>query len=168
MAKFGIGKILALGAVAGVAAIGVSYYKKYQKFNRDLDEDFHEFEGADDTPVPDSTMNRNYVSLHADKDELIVAAGDMLHAAKNVVKDAAAIVVETTKEMVSVATDPTNNSKESAKDFSQEVDDVPEDMDILEDAEDTLTVSEDVVDTIVSTENLTEESTIITEEADPT
>ena len=84
MAKKGLGKFVMLAAAAGAAAAGISYFRKYQSFNKELDEDFHDFEDEEDTPVPDSTMTRNYVSLHADKDEFLVAAGDMLNAAKDV------------------------------------------------------------------------------------
>lgn len=112
MAKKGLGKFVMLAAVAGAAVAGISYFRKYQSFNKELDEDFHDFEDEEDTPVPDSTMTRNYVSLHADKDEFLVAAGDMLNAAKdvagaakNVMKDAAAIVADTTREAMGAAAD---------------------------------------------------------------
>ena len=106
------GKILALAAVAGTVAAGISYFKKYRSFNKELDEDFHDFEDEEDSPTPDSTMNRNYVSLHADKDEFLVAAGDVLNAvkdaagaAKNVVKDAAAIMTDTARDAMNAAAD---------------------------------------------------------------
>ena len=112
MAKKGLGKFVMLAAAAGAAAAGISYFRKYHSFNKELDEDFHDFEDEEDTPVPDSTMTRNYVSLHADKDEFLVAAGDMLNAAKdvagaakNVMKDAAAIVADTTREAMGAAAD---------------------------------------------------------------
>ena len=112
MSKKGMGRLVVLAAVAGAAAAGVSYLTRYHSFNRELDEDFHDFEDEEEGPVPDSTMNRNYVSLHANKDELLTAAGDMLNAArdvagaaKNVMKDAAAIVADTTREAVTAASD---------------------------------------------------------------
>ena len=112
MSKKGMGRLVVLAAVAGAAAAGVSYLTRYHSFNRELDEDFHDFEDEEEGPVPDSTMNRNYVSLHANKDELLTAAGDMLNAArdvagaaKNVMKDAAAIVADTTWEAVTAASD---------------------------------------------------------------
>lgn len=132
MAKKGIGKVVAVAAIAGVAAAGISYLKKYRSFNKELDEDFHDFED-EDGPIPDSTMNRNYVSLHADKDELFVAAGDMLNAAKdvagaakNVVKDAAAIMADTTRDAVSAVNDPAvkqqfGEAVKSAKESAAEV-----------------------------------------------
>ena len=83
MAKKAFGKLAALLTIAGAAAAGISYLTKYRSFNKELDEDFHDFEDEDETEVPDSTMSRNYVSLHADKDEFLVAAGDMMNAAKD-------------------------------------------------------------------------------------
>jgi len=112
MSKKGMGKLVVFATIAGAAAAGISYLTRYHSFNKELDEDFHDFEDEEDGPVPDSTMNRNYVSLHANKDELLTAAGDMLSAAKdvagaakNVMKDAAAIVADTTREAVSAASD---------------------------------------------------------------
>ena len=112
MSKKGMGRLVVLAAVAGAAAAGVSYLTRYHSCNRELDEDFHDFEDEEAGPVPDSTMNRNYVSLHANKDELLTAAGDMLNAArdvagaaKNVMKDAAAIVADNNRAAVTAASD---------------------------------------------------------------
>ena len=123
MAKKAFGKLAALLTIAGAAAAGISYLTKYRSFNKELDEDFHDFEDEDETEVPDSTMSRNYVSLHADKDEFLVAAGDMMNAAKdaasaakNMVKDAAAIVADNTREAVSVARDGAQKAAASAED----------------------------------------------------
>ena len=111
-------KILILAAAVGAAAAGISYFTKYRSFSKELDEDFHDFEDDEEPPVPDSTMNRNYVSLHADKDEFMVAAGDVLSAvkdaagaAKNVVKDAAAIMTDTAKEAMNAAVDTATAAK---------------------------------------------------------
>lgn len=41
MAKKGLGKFVMLAAAAGAAAAGISYFRKYQSFNKELDEDFH-------------------------------------------------------------------------------------------------------------------------------
>jgi len=117
-----LGKIILFAAVAGAAAAGISYLARYKSFNKELDEDFHDFEDDDDDEIPDSTMSRSYVALHADKDELLVAAGDMLGAAKdvaaaakNVVKDAAAILTDNAQEAVSVASDSFDNAKAKAE-----------------------------------------------------
>lgn len=132
MAKKGLGKLVALTAIAGAAVAGISYFKKYQSFSKELDEDFHDFEDEEDAPVPDSTMNRNYVSLHADKDELLVAASDMLNAArdvagaaKNVVKDAAAIMADSTREAVTAVSD-TAAAKVSFSEEGTELDEEPD------------------------------------------
>ena len=44
MSKKGMGRLVVLAAVAGAAAAGVSYLTRYHSFNRELDEDFHDFE----------------------------------------------------------------------------------------------------------------------------
>lgn len=103
----GFGKFVALATIAGAVAAGISYFTKYRSFHKELEENFHDFEddGNDDISKIDSTMNRNYVSLNANKDELKIAASDMADAAKdaaaaakNLVKDAANIVGDTAKE----------------------------------------------------------------------
>ena len=134
MAKKAFGKLAALLTIAGAAAAGISYLTKYRSFNKELDEDFHDFEDEDETEVPDSTMSRNYVSLHADKDEFLVAAGDMMNAAKdaasaakNMVKDAAAIVADNTREAVSVARDGAQKAAASAEDTVEKAESAAED-----------------------------------------
>ena len=42
MSKKGLGKLMALTAVAGAAAAGISYLKKYHSFNKELDKDFQD------------------------------------------------------------------------------------------------------------------------------
>ncbi len=81
---------MALATVAGVVAAGISYFTKYKSFHKELEENFHDFEdeGNDDISKIDSTMNRNYVSLHANKDEFKVAADHMADAAKDAVSAA--------------------------------------------------------------------------------
>ena len=44
MAKKGFGKLVALAAVAGAAAAGISYVLRYKTFHKELEKDFHEFE----------------------------------------------------------------------------------------------------------------------------
>lgn len=135
MAKKGFGKLVTLAAFAGIAAAGISYMKKYQSFSKELDEDFHDFEDEDEAPVPDNTMNRKYVALNADKDELLVAAGDMLNAAKdaagaakNVIKDAASIVADTTRDAVSAAADTTSYTKSTLPEAVEEMKDAAEEL----------------------------------------
>ena len=132
-------KILILAAAVGAAAAGISYFTKYRSFSKELDEDFHDFEDDEEPPVPDSTMNRNYVSLHADKDEFLVAAGDVLNAvkdaagaAKNVVMDAAAIVTDTAKDAMNAAVDTAAaaraNFTGAAEDTADKAEDVTENL----------------------------------------
>ena len=48
MAKKAFGKLAALLTIAGAAAAGISYLTKYRSFNKELDEDFHDFEDEDE------------------------------------------------------------------------------------------------------------------------
>lgn len=130
----GFGKVVVLATIAGAVAAGISYFTKYKSFHKELEEDFHDFEddGNDDISKIDSTMNRNYVSLHADKDEFKVAASDMADAAKdaasaakNMVRDAANIVSDTAKEAASAAKDMFESAKE--REDSQDEEEVTED-----------------------------------------
>ena len=147
-------KIRILAAAVGAAAAGISYFTKYRSFSKELDEDFHDFEDDEEPPVPDSTMNRNYVSLHADKDEFLVAAGDVLNAvkdaagaAKNVVMDAAAIVTDTAKDAMNAAVDTAAaarvNFTGAAEDTADKAEDVTENLKeaVTEAAENTATIT---------------------------
>lgn len=134
----GFGKLVAFATIAGAVAAGISYFTKYKSFHKELEEDFHDFEddGNDDISKIDSTMNRNYVSLHADKDEFKVAAADMADAAKdaafaakNLVKDAANIVNSTAREAASAVADTAMDMLDTAMDRSED----DEEEDITED-----------------------------------
>lgn len=134
----GFGKLVAFATIAGAVAAGISYFTKYKSFHKELEEDFHDFEddGNDDISKIDSTMNRNYVSLHADKDEFKVAAADMADAAKdaafaakNLVKDAANIVNSTAREAASAVADTAKDMLDTAMDRSKD----DEEEDITED-----------------------------------
>lgn len=72
MSKKKTGMLIALGAaLGGAAAAGISYYLKYKSFNKEVDEDFHEYEDEDlsETDNADSdlascdTSTRTYISL---------------------------------------------------------------------------------------------------------
>ena len=134
----GFGKLVAFATIAGAVAAGISYFTKYKSFHKELEEDFHDFEDDvnDDISKIDSTMNRNYVSLHADKDEFKVAAADMADAAKdaafaakNLVKDAANIVNSTAREAASAVADTAKDMLDTAMDRSED----DEEEDITED-----------------------------------
>ncbi len=134
----GFGKFVAFATIAGAVAAGISYFTKYKSFHKELEENFHDFEddGNDDISKIDSTMNRNYVSLHANKDEFKIAASDMAdaakdaaNAAKNLMKDAAGIVSDTAKEAASAVAFTAKDMFDSSK----EQNDTEEDEDLTED-----------------------------------
>ena len=134
----GFGKLVSFATIAGAVSDGISYFTKYKSFHKELEEDFHDFEddGNDDISKIDSTMNRNYVTLHADKDEFKVAAADMADAAKdaafaakNLVKDAANIVNSTAREAASAVADTAKDMLDTAMDRSED----DEEEDITED-----------------------------------
>ena len=79
-------------------------------------------------------MSRNYVSSMQIRTEFLVAAGDMMNAAKdaasaakNMVKDAAAIVADNTREAVSVARDGAQKAAASAEDTVEKAESAAED-----------------------------------------
>ena len=135
----GFGKFVALATIAGAVAAGISYFTKYKSFHKELEENFHDFEddGNDDISKIDSTMNRSYVSLNANKDELKTAASDMADAAKdaavaakNLVKDAASIVGDTAKEAANAVAYTAKDMLDSAsekEDTKEETEDITED-----------------------------------------
>ena len=181
MAKKGFGKVLAVANVAGAAAAGISYLKKYRSFNKELEEEFHDFEGEDDEDLEDlffedeeedaadalsldtdeeedttadtdkeegsaqSKNTRRYIALNASTDELKLAAKDMLAAAggmagaaRNVLKDAAAILTDTAHEAASAAKDTAQAAKAKVAEKVEERKerkhaDVDEEEDIFED-----------------------------------
>ncbi len=70
MAKKNMGKFFALASLFGIAAAGISYYARYKSFHKELDKDFHDFEGEDDDDFDDTLpkekenhAERNYVTL---------------------------------------------------------------------------------------------------------
>lgn len=113
MAKKGFGKFIAFATIAGAAAAGVSYALRYKTFHKELEKDFREFEdgegesaGEGDEPAANPTpADRNYIALHASKDEFKLAAKDMAEATKNVLKDAGVVLTDTAHEAMSAAVD---------------------------------------------------------------
>ena len=111
-----LGKLVTLIAVAGGAAAAASYYKQYQEFHKDLDEEFHDFEdeaesgaeepvGEEAESVEESAPERSYTSLNAKKEEFTEAARDTLEAAKGMgrsakemLKDVGQIIAENMRE----------------------------------------------------------------------
>ncbi len=112
MAKKHWGRFVAFAAVAGAVAAGISYVLQYKTYHNELEKDFREFEdGGDDSEdsedrtIDPRSANRNYIALSSSKDEFKVAAKDIAHATKNVLKDAGSILTDTAHEAVSVAVD---------------------------------------------------------------
>ena len=67
--KNNTGLLIALGAVLGAAAAGISYYLKYKSFNDEIDKDFHDYEEDEATetavnePLSCNDANRTYITL---------------------------------------------------------------------------------------------------------
>ena len=67
--KNNTGLLIALGAVIGAAAAGISYYFKYKSFNDEIDKDFHDYEEDDaveetaNEPVSFDEAGRTYISI---------------------------------------------------------------------------------------------------------
>lgn len=71
--KKNTGLLIALGAVLGAAAAGISYYLKYKSFNDEIDKDFHDYEDEESTeetsdePVSFNDAGRTYITLDSNK-----------------------------------------------------------------------------------------------------
>ena len=142
MAKKGFGKLVAFAAVTGAVAASVSYALRYKTFHSELEKDFREFEDGEDEACEDSEertvdprrTDRNYISLHASKDEFKLAAKDMAEATKNVLKDAGAVISDTAHEAVSAAVDTAHIALTAVKNKRAEFEDAM-DEDEEEDSE---------------------------------
>ncbi|MFR2781196.1 MAG: hypothetical protein ACLTBL_09500 [Clostridium sp.] len=125
MTKKGWGKLVALAAVSGAVAAGVSYVLQYKTYHKELEKDFREFEededselkkdGSEDSTFESAKVNRNYISLTSSKDEFKVAAKDMAQATKNVLRDAGSLFSDTAHEAVSAAVDTAHIALNSMK-----------------------------------------------------
>lgn len=124
MAKKGFGKLVAFAAVTGAVAAGISYVLQYKTYHKELEKDFREFEDGDDDGSEDNeaghtidsrNVDRNYISLSSSKDEFKVAAKDMAHATKNVLKDAGSLLSDTAHEAVSAAVDTAQIALQTVK-----------------------------------------------------
>lgn len=117
--KSGLGKFIAFATIAGAVAAGISYITKYKSFNKELEEDFHDFEdndaSADDEPV-DSTMSRTYVSLNSGKAE--EAADAIKEAAAEVKEDVADAASEAADQIADIAEDVSDAAKDVVKDVA--------------------------------------------------
>ena len=165
MAKKGFGRFLAFAAAAGAVAAGVSYILQYKTFHKELEKDFREFEEdadegsqtgtaqgqPDQEPGSDAKgskekedasrdprrASRSYISLASSRDKFKVAAKDMAHATKNVLKDAGTILSDTAHEAVSAAVDTAHMAIHTVKSKKEEFADSraqkEDDSDLFED-----------------------------------
>ena len=136
--------MIAFAAVTGAVAASVSYALRYKTFHSELEKDFREFEDGEgengedeeDRTVDPRRTNRNYISLHASKDEFKLAAKDMAEATKNVLKDAGAVISDTAHEAVSAAVDTAHIALTAVKNKRSEFEeamDEEEDTELFED-----------------------------------
>lgn len=125
MAKKNMGKFLALTAISTAIAAGISYFLKYRSFHAELDEDFHDFEGDDDTfdgtlPHEGETAKRNYVPLGEKKEETPLkeaaqAGNEAMEKIKDATAQAAREVKEATEDLAEQAPKETKKAEESPK-----------------------------------------------------
>ena len=134
--KNSFGKFLALAAVVGTAAAAVSYFIRYKSFSRELDEDFHDFEGEDDDAFEEEQApRRNYVTLPPKVEEVLKeATGQAVEKAKN----AANIVKETVKNAAEKSKAAGKEAAESCGDAADAAADAADSAkDALQDAAET-------------------------------
>ena len=136
--------MIAFAAVTGAVAASVYYALRYKTFHSELEKDFREFEDGEgengedeeDRTVDPRRTDRNYISLHASKDEFKLAAKDMAEATKNVLKDAGAVISDTAHEAVSAAVDTAHIALTAVKNKRSEFEeamDEEEDTELFED-----------------------------------
>ena len=80
------GLLIALGAVLGAAAAGVSYYLKYKSFSDEIENDFHDYEEEAAEEAVDETFsindtNRTYISIDSNKSKTTDEAAEEIPAA---------------------------------------------------------------------------------------
>ncbi len=143
MSKNKWGKLLVFAAVVGTTAAAVSYYLKYRAFNKELDEDFHDFEGDFEDDEDEEEANapeRTYVKLSQKtakaKEAIKGATGQAVNKAKN----AATIVKETVKNVTDKAKNTGKEAAETAGEAAEKLADKA--------AETQETVAEAVQDTV--------------------
>lgn len=155
MAKKGFGKFIAFAAVTGAVAASVSYALRYKTFHSELEKDFREFEDGDedldgdedeDRTVDPRRTDRNYIALHASKDEFKLAAKDMAEATRNVLKDAGTVLSDTAHEAVSAAVDTAHIAISAVKNKRAELNESMDDEDDSDLFEDEGFLDDDYVD----------------------
>lgn len=116
MAKKSLGKFLAFATISGAVAAGISYFLKYKSFNKELDKDFHDFEGdgEDDfdgsLPHESEDSKRNYVTLGEKKTE----TENTEKEAATQISDSLADAADSAKEAVQTAAQEVKEAVETA------------------------------------------------------
>lgn len=111
MAKKSLGKFLAFATISGAVAAGISYFLKYKSFNKELDKDFHDFEGdgEDDfdgsLPHESEDSKRTYVTIGEKKSPAAAPAQDTVKEDLETATDGAAQACEMAKDRVVPATE---------------------------------------------------------------
>lgn len=120
-------KFIALAALTGAAAAGISYFLKYKSFNKELDEEFHDFEGDNEEngfdgslPHESEAAERNYVTIS----EKMAETATEVKEAKDMAAEAAA---ETAKDAVDVVEDAVGAAADTAADTAEKTADVAAD-----------------------------------------
>lgn len=119
MAKKSFGKFLAFATVSGAVAAGISYFLKYKSFNKELDKDFHDFEGDGEEdfdgslPHESEDPKRNYVTL-GEKKTSVTPKADRLDETADRVEEAAETVEEAADEPSAQAEDAAYGVSEDA------------------------------------------------------
>ena len=103
MVKNKWGKFLALATAAGAIAAGISYFVKYKTFSKELDEDFHDFEGGEEDfdgslPHESEAPERTYVTLGEKKAEVSEAVSEAAETVKDAAKETVTSAVDAAKE----------------------------------------------------------------------
>ena len=110
MAKKFFGRLVGLAVVAGAVAAAVTYVKQSANFNKNLDDDFYDFEDEEE-----GETNRKYSALKNSTDEFISSAKETASVAKGMVapvkdifNEVSQIVVDKVKDLAGVEKEETD------------------------------------------------------------
>lgn len=144
MTKKNIGKFLALTAISTAIAAGVSYFLKYRSFHAELDEDFHDFEGDDDsfdeTAPHSEEIHRNYVPIGEKKEETSVkeAEEDIKETAEEAMVSAEEQAEKTISQAAEKVSQAAEEVKETLSDKAEKVKEAVQEADTTVIEEDTI------------------------------
>lgn len=120
MAKKSFGKFLAFATVSGAVAAGISYFLKYKSFNKELDKDFHDFEGDKEEdfdgslPHESEDPKRNYVTL-SEKKTPVSDKADTVDETSDSVDETFDTIDETFDTVDETADEPSVQSEDAAE-----------------------------------------------------